>query len=170
MAKPTFYPGALGEYMDAQFKFFGNDAIVPDKKPIMAGLNYFLTEEARGGSSKKLLGEKRDVKVWLAWLERHAHNEMGVIDTPIGNLPKYDDLKTLFKDIISKDYPEDLYVKQFSLYIDNIVARIDLQTEAYGKEENVPSRLFDVLNEQRDGLMALRKAFGPIVTPSQLEA
>jgi phosphoenolpyruvate carboxykinase (GTP) len=155
--------------LDAQFKFFGNEKIAKDKKPVMAGLNYFLTHEARGGTSKKLIGEKRDVKVWLAWLERHAHNDVDVIKTPIGNLPKFNDLKSLFHSIINKEYTEELYIKQFSLYIDNIVARIDMQAEAYGKEPDLPERLFEVLNKQRKGLMALRDKYGPIVTPSQLE-
>ena len=135
----------------------------------MAGLNYFLTEEARGGASKKLLGEKRDVKVWLSWLERHVYGEVAYIETPIGNIPAYDDLKDLFKSIIDKEYPEELYEKQFSLYVDNIVARIDLQTEAYGKEENIPQTLFDVLNEQKKGLLKLKDQHGPIIPPGKLE-
>jgi phosphoenolpyruvate carboxykinase (GTP) len=168
-ANAPFIPGALADYMDAQFKFFGNEKIAEDKKPVMAGLNYFLTDEARGGTSKKLIGEKRDVKVWLSWLERHAHNEIDVIKTPIGNLPKFDDLKDLFQSIINKEYTKELYIKQFSLYVDNIVARIDLQIEAYGKEPDIPVILFEVLKEQKEGLMALRDKYGPIVTPSQLE-
>ena len=134
-ANAPFIPGALGDYMDAQFKFFGSDSIAPGKRPVMAGLNYFLTHQARGGTGKQLLGEKRDVKAWLGWLERRAHNEVDAIPTPIGVLPKYQDLKALFKERINKEYTEELYTKQFSLYIDNIVARIDLQLEAYGKEE-----------------------------------
>ena len=168
-ANAPFIPGSLGDYMDAQFQFFGSRKIDSDRRPILAGLNYFLTQEARGGSSKKLLGEKRDVKAWMAWLERRAHGEVDAIDTPIGYLPKYEDLKSLFKSRIDKAYPEDLYVKQFSLYIDNIVARVDLQIEAYGKEKNIPPKLFDILKEQRQGLAALKKKFGPIVTPQQLE-
>jgi len=168
-ANAPFIPGALADYMDAQFKFFGNKRIAEDKKPVMAGLNYFLTEEARGGTSKKLLGEKRDVKVWLAWLERHAHNDVGVIRTPIGNLPQYDDLKDLFRTIIDKEYSEELYIRHFSLYVDNIIGRIDLQIEAYGKEVNIPARLFEVLNEQKEGLLALRDKYGPIIKPSELE-
>ena len=167
-ANAPFIPGSLGDYMDAQFQFFGSRKIDSDKRPILAGLNYFLTQEARGGSSKKLLGEKRDVKAWMAWLERRAHGEVDALDTPIGYLPKYEDLKSLFKSRIDKAYPEDLYVKQFSLYIDNIVARVDLQIEAYGKEKNIPSKLFDILKEQRQGLTALKKKFGPIVTPKQM--
>ena len=168
-ANAPFIPGSLAEYMDAQFKFFGNEKIAQDKKPVMAGLNYFLTDKARGGTSSKLIGEKRDVKVWLAWLERLAHNEVDVIKTPVGNLPTFDDLKNLFKTIIDKEYTEELYVKQFSLYIDNIVSRIDMQLEAYGKEPDIPEKLFEILKAQKEGLAALRNTYGSVVTPSQLE-
>jgi phosphoenolpyruvate carboxykinase (GTP) len=168
-ANAAFIPGSLGDYMDAQFKFFNSAKIAAAKRPVMAGLNYFLTHEARGGKGKALLGEKKDVKVWLAWLERKAHNEVEAIDTPIGSLPKYADLKAMFQQRINKEYPEALYIKQFSLYIDNIVARIDLQLEAYGKEKNLPARFFEVLKEQRQGLMALKNKYGAVVTPSQLE-
>ena len=169
-ANAPFIPGALSDYMDAQFQFFNSDLLAADKKPILAGLNYFLTHGARGGTGNKLLGEKKDVKVWLAWLERRAHGDVGAIQTPIGYLPLYDDLQNLFRERIQKEYPPELYVKQFSLYIDNIVARINLQIEAYGREENLPSRLFEVLNSQKEGLMSLRAAHGPIVTPDQLQA
>lgn len=168
-ANAPFIPGSLVDYLDAQFEFFGSKKIAEDKKPVMAGLNYFLTHEARGGTSKKLLGEKRDVKVWLAWLERLAHKEVSAIETPIGHLPKYDDLQNLFRSIIDKDYTKELYLKQFSLYIDNIIARIDMQKQAYGKEPGISGKLFDILKEQKEGLLALKKTYGPIVTPSQLE-
>jgi phosphoenolpyruvate carboxykinase (GTP) len=168
-ANAPFIPGSLGDYMEAQFQFFGSAKIAADNRPILAGLNYFLTHEARGGTSKKLLGEKRDVKAWMAWLERRAHGEVEAIDTPIGYLPKYEDLKELFKSKIDKDYPEDLYIKQFSLYLDNIIARIDLQIEAYGKEKNIPQKLFDIYKEQRQELVALKDNYGAIVTPKQLE-
>jgi phosphoenolpyruvate carboxykinase (GTP) len=168
-ANAPFIPGALGDYMDAQFQFFGNPRIAADKKPVMAGLNYFLTHESRGGDGKKLLGEKRDVKVWLAWLERRASKEVDAIETPIGLIPRYGDLKDLFKSIIDKDYPEDLYLKQFSLYVDNIVSRIDLQLGAYAKGTNIPPKLFDILNHQRNALVALKDTFGPVVLPAQLD-
>ena len=104
-----------------------------------------------------------------AELERRAHREVDAIETPIGYLPKYEDLKRLFKERIDKEYPEDLYAKQFSMYIDNIVARIDLQIEAYGKEPHSPARLFDILEKQRAELSTLKEKYGPIVTPQQLE-
>ncbi len=167
-ANAPFIPGALGDYMDAQFRFFGNAAVAEDKRPVMAGLNYFLTDASRGGTSQKLLGEKRDVKVWLAWLERRVHGEVDVLDSPIGYLPTHEDLERLFSSLIDKPYPGELYRKQFSLYVDNILARIELQLEAYGKETGVPPLLFRVLDEQRSGLLALKAAHGPIVDPARL--
>jgi phosphoenolpyruvate carboxykinase (GTP) len=168
-ANAPFIPGSLADYLDAQFKFFENKKISKEKIPVMAGLNYFLTQEARGGTSKKLLGEKRDVKIWLAWLERLAHNEVSAIESPIGYLPRFDDLCHLFKSIIDKEYTQELYIKQFSLYIDNIVARIDMQVQAYAKEPGISEKLFDILKNQKEGLLRLKKSFGPVVTPSQLE-
>ncbi|MBC2744945.1 MAG: phosphoenolpyruvate carboxykinase (GTP), partial [Desulfosarcina sp.] len=96
------------------------------------------------------------------------HGDVDAIETPIGFIPHYEDLKALFETLIDKLYTKDLYDRQFSLYVDNILARNDLQTDAYGKEENIPQRLFAVLQEQRDGLIALKTKFGPIVTPEQL--
>jgi len=90
------------------------------------------------------------------------------IETPIGTIPKYDALADLFRSILDKEYTEDLYTKQFSLYVDNIIARIDLQLEKYGEEKDIPSMLFDVLKTQKQGLEALKDKFGPVVTPTQL--
>ena len=133
----------------------------------MAGLNYFLTHSARGGEGSGLLGEKRDVKVWLGWLEKRANGDVDAIDTPIGFIPKYEDLRKLFSEI-GKEYPVDLYNKQFSFYIGNIVSRIELQEEEYRKEENIPQKLFDIYAEQKKGLLALKEKYGTIVSVEQL--
>ena len=164
-ANEPFIPGPLGDYMEAQFTFFNSDKL--KRKPIMAGLNYFLTHGARGGKGDKLLGEKRDVKPWLGWLEQRANNDVDAIETPIGYIPKYEDLKELFAGI-GKDYPNELYEKQFSLYVDNIIGRIDLQEEAYKKEENIPSKAFEIYKEQRNGLERLKSKYGSVVSVDQL--
>jgi phosphoenolpyruvate carboxykinase (GTP) len=168
-ANQPFIPGPLADYMDSQLQFFNSDKLT--KKPIMAGLNYFLTYGARGGEAgdTRLLGEKKDVKPWLTWLERRANGEVEAIDSPIGYLPLYEDLQALFKETIDKEYPKDLYDKQFSLYIDNILARIELQREAYRKEANCPEVIFKVYDQQKQDLEVLKNDFGPIVTPDQLQ-
>jgi len=164
-ANEPFIPGPLGDYMEAQFRFFNSPNL--KQKPIISGLNYFLTHGARGGEGKKLLGEKRDVKVWLGWLELRANGEVDAIETPIGFIPKYEDLKKLFSGI-NKEYPKNLYDKQFSFYVDNIIARIDLIEESYRKEKGIPQKAFDIYSEQKKGLEALKAKYGPIVSVEQL--
>ena len=114
-----------------------------------------------------LLGEKRDVKVWLSWLELHANGDVEAIKTPIGYIPRYEDLQELF-DGIDKPYPKDLYDQQFAFYLDNILGRINLQEAAYRKEKNVPTKLIEVYEEQRAGLEALQAKYGSVVTVEQL--
>ena len=63
-----------------------------------------------------------------------------------------------------------MYEKQFSLYIDNIIARIDMQEDAFRRDENIPERLFEIYDEQKAGLSALKEKFGSVVSPSQIES
>ena len=53
--------------------------------------------------------------------------------------------------------------------VDNIIDLIDLQAEAYRKDDNIPERLFEIYDEQKKGLNTLKENFGSIVTPAQLE-
>jgi phosphoenolpyruvate carboxykinase (GTP) len=167
-ANSPFIPCPLGDYMQAQFLFFNSKGFSREGRPLMAGLNYFLLDCARGGDAKKLLGEKKDVKVWLSWLERYAHGDAGAIETPIGFIPRYEDLEALFRDLVAKEYPRALYTKQFSFYIDNILGRIQLQEEAYRMEKKLPGRILEVYEEQKRGLLALKEKHGPVVRPDQL--
>jgi phosphoenolpyruvate carboxykinase (GTP) len=166
-ANAPFIPGALGDYMNAQFTFFNSDKI--SEKPVMAGLNYFLTHASRGSDGSGLLGEKRDVKVWLGWLEKFVNGEVETFETPIGYLPKYEDLKALFA-AINKEYSRELYDMQFSLYIDKLIARIDLQKEAYASGERIPAKLFDIYAAQRAELETMKAKYGAVVPPAQLGA
>ena len=165
-ANTPFVACNLADYLDAQLNFYNNEHMT--RKPVMAGLNYFLTHEARGGSGKGLLGEKRDVHVWLGWLELFTHGDVQAIETPIGLIPKYEDLRKLFQEKIKKDYPESLYTMQFSLYIDNVIARIDLQEAAWRKEQGASERLFSIYAKQKAELLALKAAKGDIVKPQDL--
>jgi phosphoenolpyruvate carboxykinase (GTP) len=153
--------------MNAQFKFFNSDKFSEAGRPVMAGLNYFLTHEARGGDGSGLLGEKKDVKAWLGWLELYANGDVESIDSPIGFIPKYEDLKKLFSGI-DKEYPKNLYDMQFSLYIDKIIARIDTQTDAYSKEQNLPLQLFGIYEAQKSALLALKEKYGSVIAVEQL--
>jgi phosphoenolpyruvate carboxykinase (GTP) len=167
-ANAPFIPGPLADYMKTQFDFFNSPKFSDAGRPILAGLNYFLTHEARGGEGKKLLGEKRDVKVWLTWLAKFASGDVDAIETPVGLIPHYEDLEKLFSSIIGKEYPQALYDKQFSIHVDKILDRIALQREAFGKEKGLPEKLFQVYDEWNKGLLELKKTYGAIVSPEKL--
>jgi phosphoenolpyruvate carboxykinase (GTP) len=168
-ANSPFIPCPLGDYMEAQFLFFNSRKFSREGRPLIAGLNYFLLDCERGGDVKKLLGEKRDVKAWLTWLERYAYGEVGSIETPIGYIPRFEDLKKIFDEMVGKEYTRALYDKQFSFYVDNILARIQLQEDAYRKEKDIPPRIFEIYAEQRKGLQALREKHGPVVQPDMMD-
>ena len=166
-ANAPFFLGALGDYMEGQFKFFTNPKL--KTKPVLASLNYFLTEAARGGDSNKLIGEKRDVRSWLTWLARLAKGEVTGIKTALGIIPTFEEIKGIFDELMpDKGYSKEIYDKQFSLYVDKLIDRIDMQVEAYKKEVNVPAIYFEIQATKKARLEELKAAKGSIVTPDQL--
>ncbi len=166
-ANAPFIPGALADYMAAQFTFFNSAKFSEETRPVMAGLNYFLTHGNRGGTGDKLLGEKKDVRAWLGWLELFANGDVQAISTPIGYLPRYQDLVPLFT-AIGKEYPQSLYDMQFALYVDKIVARLDLQKAAYSKEPDIPPVLFEIYDTQKKELSELKGKLGTVITMDKL--
>lgn len=168
-ANASFIAGPLSDYMKSQYAFFGNPNIDLKKKPVFVGLNYFLNEASRGGATTKLLGEKCDVKAWMAWMDYYVNGEVEVIDSPIGYLPKYEDLKILFKEVINKEYPKELYDRQFAIYADKHIERLKLQESAFGKEiGEIPGVFMEILRRQRAELEALKAKFGSIISIDDL--
>jgi phosphoenolpyruvate carboxykinase (GTP) len=43
-----------------------------------------------------------------------------------------------------------------------------MQREAFGKEENLPDKLYQVYDEWTNGLAALKEKYGAVVTPDRL--
>ncbi len=81
-----------------------------DETPKVFVTNYFL-RDANG----KFLNHKLDKKVWMLWAEERVHGDVDAIDTPIGRIPRYEDLKRLFKSALDKDYTRDEYDAQFTI-------------------------------------------------------
>ena len=111
--------------------------------------------------------------MWLAWLERFKHGEAEAVDTPIGKIPTYGKLKDLFSELIDKNYTKSLYDKQFSLYLGNIISRLEYQREEYGKiksSQKIPDLYFTELQAQIDKLNRLQAEYGDVITPDQLLA
>ena len=88
--------------------------------------------------------------------------------TPIGRIPKYQDLKKQFKEVIDKEYDRDVYVRQFSLYTENLIRRIDMSINEFAREKGMADEFFHVLDTWRRDLVALKATVGEIVTPGQM--
>ena len=63
------------------------------------GVNYFLKDK-----EGNYLNDPKDKHVWVKWMELRVHNEVDAIKIPTGYIPKYEDLRKLFKQVREKDY------------------------------------------------------------------
>jgi len=160
MANMDFLTVPLGIYIKNHLKF--GERL--EKPPKVFATNYFIQEEG------KFLNEKVDKKVWLMWMEGRIHNEYEAIETPVGMIPKYNDIKDLFKQIFDREYTTEDYEKQFSIRFDKLIERLDRIEEIYKEEPDIPEEFSNQLNDQRDRLKAAKEKFGKaVVPPSEFE-
>ncbi|OQX54288.1 MAG: phosphoenolpyruvate carboxykinase (GTP) [Candidatus Omnitrophica bacterium 4484_213] len=125
--------------------------------PTIFGVNYFLRDE-----NGNYLSAIEDKRVWLKWMELRVHKEIEAIESPIGFLPRYEDLKRLFKQVLGKDYSERDYQKEFTLRIDANLAKVERIIEIYKtKIPDAPKILFEILEEQKRRLNAARRVNRP---------
>ena len=129
--------------------------------PRIFAVNYFLKD--RNGS---WLNEKNDKAIWLKWMELRVNNETDVLPTPTGYIPIYSDLKTLFNQVLHKQYPQQEYNKQFTIRINENLTKITrirkiFQTRIF----DTPPIVFTVLNEQEKRLIEAQQAYGEYITP-----
>ena len=160
MANLDFLTVPLGVYIKNHLKF-GEELDVP---PLIFATNYFLKE------NDEYMNEKLDKKVWLLWLEGRAHEEYEAIETPIGYIPKYRDLRNLFRQVFDREYPKGDYVKQFTIRTEKLLDKLDRVEEIYKKEEGVPHLFIDHLNQQRARLKDAQEKYGKIdISPLEFE-
>ena len=161
MSNLDFLSISIGKYVDINLKF-GSDLKNPPK---IFSVNYFLKDE-----NGNWLNEREDKRVWLKWMELRTHDDVDAIKTPSGYIPKYEDLKRLFKDVLKKEYTEEDYVKQFTLRIPENLAKIERIVSIYKNDvPDAPKRVFEVLEEQKQMLIDLQKKTGDYVPPFELE-
>jgi phosphoenolpyruvate carboxykinase (GTP) len=136
------------------------------KTPIIFGVNYFLRAKDNG----KFLNAVQDKHVWIKWMELRVHNEVEAIKTPTGYIPKYEDLRKLFKQVLGKDYKKEDYDDQFTIRVPENLAKIERVQRFY--QENVsdtPLELFGILFLQRERLLKAQANFGDYITPENFE-
>jgi phosphoenolpyruvate carboxykinase (GTP) len=160
MSNIEFLTVPLGVYIGNHLKF-GEDL---DEPPLVFSTNYFLKEDGR------FLNKKTDKKVWLIWMEGRVQEEYGALETPIGFIPKYEDLKALFQQIFDKDYSKEEYESQFSIRIKNILERLDRVEKIFKEEQGIPELFYKHLEQQRQRLLDAQKKYNKdILSPSDFE-
>ena len=136
------------------------------KAPAVFGVNYFLKDKETG----KYVNSPQDKHVWIKWMEMRVHGELEALRSPTGMIPKYEDLRQLFKQVLNKEYTKEDYVKQFTIRVPENLGKIERVQRFY--QENVsdtPLELFGILYLQRERLYKARATYGDYISPERFE-
>ena len=150
MANLDFMVVPLGKYIKNHQEFGQRLKYCPK----VFATNYFLKNK-----EGKYLNGILDKLCWVIWAEGRTKQEYSAINTPIGFLPKYDDLKIIFKQYLKKEFKKEDYIEQFSIRIGNILDKLDRIENMYRKEEYVPDFFWNSLNQQKNELIKLKNNY-----------
>jgi len=164
MSIQDFVAIPLGKYIQNNLNF----AKSLKKPPLIFGVNYFLRDKEGRFVEKVVM---RDKAVWMKWMELRVHGDVGAIRSPTGWIPKYEDLARLFRQVLQTDYTREDYVRQFTVRINENLAKVDRVEKFHRKEvPDAPPVLFEVLTEQRKRLIEAKQRFGDYISPERLPA
>jgi len=135
------------------------------KAPLVFGVNYFLRHPKTG----EYLNHRQDKHVWVKWMERRVHGEVGALVAPTGLIPRYEDLVVMFREVRGREYTREEYVQQFSIRVREILKKVGRVESFWKKEEGTPGEVFRVLEETKRRLEELRREHGDPVSPELLE-
>ena len=145
MSNLDFVASPLGQYINNHLAFGGS----LENPPSIFAVNYFL--KSKDG---KYLNGMNDKHVWLKWMELRVNDEAEAIETPTGFIPKFEDIRRLFKEVLDKNYTESDYREQFTLRIPENIAKMDRIIEIYKtKVSDTPKVVFEKLEEQKQRLL-----------------
>jgi len=151
----------LGEYIGNHLRFGKNVR----NQPTIFSVNYFQQNE-----NGDFLTGKDAKRVWLQWMDLRIHGEVDAIETPVGHIPKYEDLKRLFKEHLNQEYSEKDYEMQFTIkaqaYIDKTNRIVQIYRDTV---PDSPDILFEILEKQSERLRIAKEAHGDFIKPSMLE-
>ncbi|MBD3390520.1 MAG: phosphoenolpyruvate carboxykinase (GTP) [Chitinivibrionales bacterium] len=157
MSNMDFLSMSVGHYVNNNLEFAKHI-----QRPKVFGTNYFLKKDG------KYLNGKLDKAVWVRWMELRAHGDAGALDGAYGLLPKYEDLKKLFLDVLKKDYSEQDYIDQFTVRIPECIDKLDRMAQIYATVSDTPKAMQDEMQAQRARLEKLRGEKGDYVSPLDL--
>lgn len=151
MANIDFLVVPIGLYIENHIKF--GEGL--DKPPRVFSTNYFLK-----GKEGKFLNQKTDKKVWVMWMEGRVRHEFGAVETPVGFIPRYRDLKDLFRNIFGKEYSRQDYEQQFTIRAAKLIGRFGRVKQILREEPGIPKVFDDHMEHQVHRLREAIKKFG----------
>ncbi len=159
MSNLDFLSIPVGKYIQNNLDF----AKGLKKTPLIFSVNYFLKDK-----DGNFLNAKTDKKVWYKWMELRVHKDVDAIETPTGCVPKYDDLKRLFKEVLNKEYSQEDYNNQFMVRVPENLTKIERIKKIYETQvTDTPQILFDTLDAQRKRLVEAQKKFSDYIAPDK---
>ena len=158
MANLDFIAIPLGTYINNYLDF--KNGI--EKETKVYATNYFLRDE-----NGKWCNGMLDKKIWILWADGRVNGEFDGLKTPVGFIPKYEDLKKLFKDNLDYDYTEDEYNQQFSVRVDKYLDKMERMNAIYSKVE-MPEEFTAQLANQTKRLLEAKEQYGSVICPCKL--
>jgi phosphoenolpyruvate carboxykinase (GTP) len=161
MANMDFLVVPLGKYIENHLKFGG----LLKETPLVFATNYFLKD-----TDDKFYFDKIDKKVWIYWMEGRVHGEYGAIETPVGYIPKYEDIKKLFSDVFGKNLSREKYEESFAIRVNMYLDKIDRMEKVYAGEEFVPHAFDESMAMLKKRLVDAKNEHGmDVIPPSRFE-
>lgn len=115
------------------------------------------------------MNEREDKRVWYKWVELRVHGDVEAIETPTGKIPKYEDIRRLFKEVLKRDYSREDYVQQFTVRVNESIEKIDRIKKIYETDvKDTPAVVFDELEAQRRRLLEAKAKHGEYISPESL--
>ncbi len=160
MANLDFLTVPLSTYINSHLRF--GDHL--DKPIKIFSTNYFLKD------GDKYLNGMLDKKIWALWMEGRVHGDYTAIETPIGLIPKYEDLEALFKESLGENYSKQAYNQQFSVKLDKYLDKMERIEKIFKEEKDIPQVFWDHFEQQKKRLEEAKKKFGKsVVQPVEFE-
>lgn len=136
-----------------------------DAPPLIFHVNYFLKDK-----DGDFLNGIKDKHVWIKWMERRVNGAVDAVETPVGYIPKFKDLKELFKAVLGRDYAEKDYELQFMIRIPELLDKIERIRKIYHtKVFDTPHVLMKALDDQKKRLEECQARNGDHVSPFSLD-
>lgn len=171
MAILDFLSIPLGDYISNYIEF--GERL--DKEAKIFTVNYFLKNNK--GNFRNGINDK---KIWVLWMEGRINNRYQALKSPVGYIPKYKDLKLLFKKNLNKNYKKEDYRKQFSIRIDKNLNKLDRiekdflaiynqQEKDFQELKELPAEFLKEMSRQRKLLQDAREKYdSKVIEPEQL--